>query len=553
MATLAASYVMFTLSLTTNAPLLSLLSEHAFIVLAFLPGFIGLFRSFWEKRNFDKATQEIDKVASKSERKAAPAATGRRASPGFEKDVSEQRPSWWMRLLSVTCLTAVFAVVAAVGGDHQGSTDLGVERVKQPSAANVPAAAEGTSGPSKSKVATGSTGAGGPSGSIAASGAGSPSVPSSGAAAPSGPSSSGAAAPSGPSSGGSSARGATGVPGGQTDASRSNAPDGTKAEAQKGELPRVSGLAGLVYAGYGAYVYTMLLVISRLNSKALTSMFFMVSAVRSAIALVLGFVAADTNLFSGLSSNQGLFVLFFIGLFPSMAMDAIRQRAQQLFKPSTPGCDVLPLCLIDGIDDGIADRLAETGIWDVEHIATADAFKLTAQTLYPLRRVIDWMDQALLINYVRGNVVHFRACGVRGAIDFAALYRDATGLKTDPTQQAYLASLTDRAQKLVQALAQKTNLQEATIYTIGRNVYEDAVVNFIWNLWFDDKDDQGAGGDQDNEPPSSSGPTSGGTGSPSGGAPSLTPAASAGTPWTDSPAAGVAPEALSPGGAAPAG
>jgi hypothetical protein len=239
-----------------------------------------------------------------------------------------------------------------------------------------------------------------------------------------------------------------------------------------------------VYAGYGAYIYTMLLVISRLNSKALTSKFFMVGAVRSAIALVLGFAAADTNVFAGLSDHQGLFVLLFIGLFPSMVMEALRRRAQQVFKPATPGCDVLPLCLIDGIDDGIADRLAEIGVWDIEHIATADAFKLTAQTLYPLRRIVDWMDQAILISYVRTDIVHFRACGARGAIDFAALYRDAMDSKAAVTEDP--ANLKARAQKLIQALAQKTTLKEPTVYAIGRSLLEDAVVLFIWYLWFED-------------------------------------------------------------------
>jgi hypothetical protein len=291
----------------------------------------------------------------------------------------------------------------------------------------------------------------------------------------------------------------------------------------------------------------MLLVISRLNSKALTSMFFVIGAVRSAIALVLGFVAADTNLFAGVSYHQGLFVLFFLGLFPSMAMEALRRRAQEIFKPSTPGCDVLPLCLIEGIDDGIADRLAETGIWDIEHVATADAFKLTAQTLYPLRRIIDWMDQALLVSYVRGDIVHFRACGVRGAMDFAALYRDATGLKPDPTQAAYIASLADRAQKLIQVLAQKTTLQEPTLYTIGRNIYEDAVVNFIWDLWFDDEEDGLAADGKDEEPPPLPGLPSGGTAAPSGSTPSPSPAPT-GTPQPGPPPAGAPPAGSSPEG-----
>jgi hypothetical protein len=518
----------------TLASLFSLwLSQHVFAVLACLPGFIGLFRSFWEKRSFDKATREIGKAASKSETKAARAG-GRRASRLFEKDVSEQRPSWWNRLLSVTCLTAVFALVAAVGGDKKGSTDLGVERAIQASgtrAASGPAASAGTSAPIGSKMTSSPTGASyEPSWLIAASRAGSPSGPSSG----------------------SSARGAAGAPGGPTDTSRSNAPDAAKGQPPKNEQPIVNGLAGLVYAGYGAYVYTMLLIISRLNSKALTSMFFMVSAVRSAIALVLGFAAADTNVFAGLSDHQGLFVLFFIGLFPSMAMDALRRRAQQVFKPVTPGCDVLPLCLIDGIDDGIADRLAETGVWDIEHVATADAFKLTAQTLYPLRRIMDWIDQALLISYVRADMVHFRACGVSGAIDFAALYRDAIE-KTDPAQATDLASNPkERAQKLIQALAQKTTLQEPTIYVIGRSLSEDAVVNFIWDLWFDDGDEQVAAGDEDKKPPPPSGSTSGGTGSPSGSAPSSIPAP-AGTPPAGPPAVGAPPAGSSPGGGQSAG
>lgn len=400
------------------------LMQHAFAILACLPGFIGLFRSLWEKRNFDKATKEIETAATQSKTMTP---SGRHASPGFEKDVSDQRPSWWLRVFSVVCLTAVFAVVAAVGGDANRATDLGAGRVNQAKAEKPP---------------SGST------------------------------TSAGAAAPGSPAATtGTSGQGAPGAPAKKT----------------------VVGLAGLVYAGYGAYVYTMLLIISRLNSKALTSMFFMVSAVRSAIALVLGFAVADTNVFAGLSDNQGLFVLFFVGLFPAMAMDALRQRAQQLFKPATPGCDGLPLCLIDGIDDGIADRLAETGIWDIEHVATADAYKLTAQTLYPLRRIIDWMDQALLISYVRTDVVHFRACGLRGAIDLAATYSDAMGLRVDVDRQPYLDRLTDRAQKLIQALAQKTSLPEPTIYMIGRNLYEDAVVNYIWNLWFDDGNGNGNG------------------------------------------------------------
>jgi hypothetical protein len=228
----------------------------------------------------------------------------------------------------------------------------------------------------------------------------------------------------------------------------------------------------------------------------LTAKFLVVSSVRSAIALVLGFTAADTNIFSGLSSNQALFVLFFIGLFPSWAIDAVRRKAQEIFKPPSGGCDVLPICLIDGLDDGIADRLAEIGIWDIQHIASSNPLELGAKTLYPIRRVVDWMDQALLISYVRVLIVHFRAVGVRGAIDFAALYRDAMSLENNSddskVQEAYRQTLANRASEIIKALAQKTGLSEAALNAIGRSLYEDAVVVTIWNLW-DDKDLSGDG------------------------------------------------------------
>jgi hypothetical protein len=264
----------------------------------------------------------------------------------------------------------------------------------------------------------------------------------------------------------------------------------------------IDGRAGLVYAGYGAYIYTLILVISRLNSAALTGNFLAVSAVRSAIALVLGYVAAATNIFAGLSPNQGLFVLFFIGLFPSWAMDALRQKGQEIFKRAIPSCDILPICMIDGLDDGIADRLAETGIWDIVHIATCDPFGLAAKTLYPIHRIIDWMDQAILISYVRNQIVVFRTCGIRGAIDFAGVYRDAMGLTDDenkdkqtPAALANRPELQKRGKELITILSQKTSLPEQVIYTIGRNVFEDSVVNYLWTLWFDDPGN-GSRGDQ---------------------------------------------------------
>jgi hypothetical protein len=257
---------------------------------------------------------------------------------------------------------------------------------------------------------------------------------------------------------------------------------------------QLQGLAGLVFAGYGAYLYTVTLCISRLYSSALTAEFLTASALRSASALVLGFVAGATGVFGGLGAGQALFVFLFVGLFPSWAMDALTKKAQAFFKTRVLGVDYLPLRLIDGIDDGIADRLAEIGIWDVQHLAAADPFALAARTLFPLRRLIDWMDQANLIGYVREEIPHFRAVGIRGAIDFAALFRDLMGIKhpvaklRGATLKRYRRALQKRATALFRDLSKKTHLSRPSLGAIGRALYEDAVVNSLWNLWFEPDD-----------------------------------------------------------------
>ena len=159
-------------------------------------------------------------------------------------------------------------------------------------------------------------------------------------------------------------------------------------------------------------------------------------------------------------------------------------------------------------------------MWDIQHIAAGDLGVLAAKTTYPVRRIVDWMDQAILISYVRGLIVHFRAVGVRGAIDFAVLYRDEMVFDyeihdiSDPADvEAYRKKLADRATEIIKALAQKSGLSEAALRAIGRSLYEDSVVNFLWNLWFDidatakhdkkgDKKDAGRAEDKPAEPAS---------------------------------------------------
>lgn len=152
---------------------------------------------------------------------------------------------------------------------------------------------------------------------------------------------------------------------------------------------------------------------------------------------------------------------FAIGVFPSWAYEWLRRWARGLLKRDVPS-DNLSLEYVDGMDDVIIERFEELGIANVQHLATAEPVNLALRTFYPLYRIIDWIDQAILIIHLRKNILSARKLGIRGAIDMSGLYkasllpppemRGRTGLhpETDVLDSG------ERARSLLQALARMT-------------------------------------------------------------------------------------------------
>src|SRR5581483_12279961 len=88
----------------------------------------------------------------------------------------------------------------------------------------------------------------------------------------------------------------------------------------------------------------------------------------------------------------------------------------------------------------------------------------------------------ILISHVRRQIPLFRARGVRGAIDMAALYRDAEGVPESfgrPTKDVQT-----RANDTFTNLANDTKMSVAVLKNVAQSMYEDDLVLFIWRLWF---------------------------------------------------------------------
>lgn len=248
---------------------------------------------------------------------------------------------------------------------------------------------------------------------------------------------------------------------------------GYEATQQRGAA--ANGVQGMMYAGLGAYVAVLYYMVARLYANALSSRFLMTRALRTASAVALGWVfgIVGVTAFAGVpaagaeaTSSPALganAVLFLAGLFHNMAIDALRNRARKLFGSSASDADELALTSVEGVDDTTAELLSEHGVSSIQHLATSEPGELCDRTILPLDRVVDWIDQALLIRYLKGGITVSRGIGIRAASDLAIVHmRGDSGL--------------------LGSLAEKTGLPPAAIEHIALELRANYTLGLVYEI-----------------------------------------------------------------------
>jgi hypothetical protein len=88
---------------------------------------------------------------------------------------------------------------------------------------------------------------------------------------------------------------------------------------------------------------------------------------------------------------------FAVGVFPDVGLQWLIKKLQAITTSGVPDQSKnYPLSQISGITIWIESRLLEEDIENVQNLATANLPELLLQTNYPLGRLIDWIDQAIL-------------------------------------------------------------------------------------------------------------------------------------------------------------
>jgi hypothetical protein len=188
----------------------------------------------------------------------------------------------------------------------------------------------------------------------------------------------------------------------------------------------------MVLGATGAYVYVLLNLGQRNFRRDITSAVAVWCAATLALGPILAAVvnhlavpAPDPTQGPSFQFASGA-VFFLADLAPRYVASVVEEAARRLLSPNAVTATsaaprTLPLTNIRGITPDIEARLGEEGMVDVYGLAMANPNRLLRNTSFDTRQIVNWMDEALLIFYVK-FWEKLEDDGITGAIDLAWYY-----------------------------------------------------------------------------------------------------------------------------------
>jgi hypothetical protein len=163
----------------------------------------------------------------------------------------------------------------------------------------------------------------------------------------------------------------------------------------------------VVFAFLGAYFFSLQMVIRRFVRRDLGANAYNAISLRILLAVVGVWVAARVfKVFDAHfpeESSTCLVAAFAIGAFPAIVWQLVTASLKkfppfQMVLPSLTASQ--PLDTIDGLSIWHQTRLEEEDVESVPNLSTVDIVDLLLNTKIPPHRLIDWVDQAILLTYL---------------------------------------------------------------------------------------------------------------------------------------------------------
>jgi len=217
-----------------------------------------------------------------------------------------------------------------------------------------------------------------------------------------------------------------------------------------------------IAAMLGSYVFNLGVLVRRAFVADVTKNIYWSSINRlifsMGAAIAISWLPARTH-------GADLFVSFSIAFIPRVVVTWIRKTARGFLSVSDSPVEELDIQLVQGIDVWKEERLEEEGIESVQNLATADALSLAVKTHYPLRTILDWIDQAILIQRYPTKLKLLQDSGIAmSAIELCRIESEEHG-------------------DLIKVIAEKLQIDSAILEYSIQAMYEDAAIQNIWAIW----------------------------------------------------------------------
>ena len=179
------------------------------------------------------------------------------------------------------------------------------------------------------------------------------------------------------------------------------APGVTPANPWKEALTPVAN--PVTFAFLGSYFFCIQMLFRRYVRSDLRGSAYVAMVIRILMAIIGTWVvvAIAPILPWDLSDSQLLMIGFVIGVFPVVAWQIVRNVMIKTFRFALPSLQSeMSLNYLDGLTVWHESRLEEEDIENVPNMATADIVGLLVCTRLPAERIVDWVDQAILLTYL---------------------------------------------------------------------------------------------------------------------------------------------------------
>lgn len=153
----------------------------------------------------------------------------------------------------------------------------------------------------------------------------------------------------------------------------------------------------LTFALMGAYVFFLQTLLRRYFQTDLRAGTYVSGYIRVVVALLVVVVVFST-LPSSTPGQAVVAIAFVVGWFPNAGMQWLLRLVARRLRGTLPSLEpAYPLNRLDGLNLWYETRLLEEGVEDLENLVTTNVVDVLLHTRVPVARLIDWVDQGLLL------------------------------------------------------------------------------------------------------------------------------------------------------------